>query len=183
MPYASNWRRREHERKRKEEDPEYVAQRKEYMRQYYERNRASFRAYNKKKWQQEKGEPVSAEEQAKRKAKYRRHYLKNQAKRQAEALAAYYADREASNERAKIRLKAYRTAVLTYYGNTCVCCGSKQSPQVDHIVPWDENSESPATGSDLWLWLIRNKFPAGFQILCRPCNRSKGKQTQCQLHN
>ena len=79
------------------------------------------------------------------------------------------------------RLPRNRVAVFDAYGHECACCGSLRQLQVDHIVPWNGGSESPASGTSLYFWLINNDFPLGFQILCRSCNKAKGQGNRCNI--
>jgi hypothetical protein len=36
--------------------------------------------------------------------------------------------------------------------------------------------------AQLWLWIKRNGYPKGFQVLCRNCNGAKWRNAQCPLH-
>ena len=80
--------------------------------------------------------------------------------------------------------------VLAHYGQSCACCGCGDFDQltVDHI---DGNGSEhrielfgsqKSAGRIFYLWLIRNDFPAGYQILCNLCNNSKGKTGRCRRH-
>ena len=68
--------------------------------------------------------------------------------------------------------------VFTHYGDNppkCACCGETiiQFLTVDHI-HGDGNKHRRRTGMKnslaIYLWLIKNNFPEGFQILCYNCN-------------
>lgn len=83
-----------------------------------------------------------------------------------------------------------KTRVLAHYGRSCACCGCNDFDQltVDHV---DGNGgehrielfgSQKAAGRVFYLWLIRNDFPAGYQILCNLCNNSKGKTGHCRRH-
>lgn len=76
------------------------------------------------------------------------------------------------------------------YGKTCQCCGETERKflTLDHI-----NNDGAAQrkrdgnkgGYALWLWLINNDLPEGFQTLCWNCNCAKGfygacPHTKCQ---
>ena len=77
-----------------------------------------------------------------------------------------------------------RSKIFDHYGWSCACCGSIERLTIDHV---DGNgSEHRAaigglTGIPFYLWLIRNGFPAGYQTLCDPCNRSKNRGQICEL--
>jgi hypothetical protein len=53
-------------------------------------------------------------------------------------------------------------AVMEKSDNCCVACGSKESLELDHIVPWSKGG-----GNEL----------DNLQILCKPCNASKGAKS------
>jgi len=80
--------------------------------------------------------------------------------------------------------QSVRNAVFGHYGWSCVCCGSAARPTIDHI-NGDGREHRAELGNDdswtLYVWLIRNGFPEGFQTLCSPCNRSKGDSPRCQI--
>ena len=82
--------------------------------------------------------------------------------------------------------QAARDAVLDHYGRVCACCGATENLAVDHvngggnahrIELFGRSSESKM----MYLWLIDNGFPPGFQVLCKPCNASKGNGPACRL--
>jgi len=86
------------------------------------------------------------------------------------------ARRKRANELAKVRNAILRDKVLTVYGAECACCGEteKRFLTVDHI-----NNDGVVmrkvhgSGGNLYRWLIKNSFPAGFQTLCMNCNFGK----------
>tara|TARA_B110000263_G_C14783719_1_gene274436 strand:+ start:142 stop:432 length:291 start_codon:yes stop_codon:yes gene_type:complete len=90
--------------------------------------------------------------------------------------------------------------VLQYYSKhlsksdipCCRCCGESYHIDflsVDHIAGRKEmNSEpellklgysSSRIANQLVLWLVKNNFPKGFQILCHNCNLAKGFHGKC----
>jgi hypothetical protein len=76
-----------------------------------------------------------------------------------------------------------------YGGYICACCGEtiKQFLTIDHINNdgcdhrrllnglHKPNRNGRGSGKDLYLWLKRNNFPPGFQILCMNCNMGKAR--------
>lgn len=80
-----------------------------------------------------------------------------------------------------------RGRVFAYYGESCACCGTTGDLSIDHVGGGGRRhrSELSANGDlgsyQMYLWLIRHDFPAGFQVLCRPCNASKRTGRQCKL--
>ena len=85
--------------------------------------------------------------------------------------------------RLKVQQKAYRTRIKdavygAYGGYKCVCSGEecKTFLTIDHI-----NNDGAANrkvignrgGVGIYLWIIKNNFPPGFQVLCFNCNHGK----------
>lgn len=64
-----------------------------------------------------------------------------------------------------------------YGGAICACCGESMFDflTIDHI---DNDGaahrrEIGASGTTTYLWLIKNRFPKGFQVLCANCQLGK----------
>lgn len=91
---------------------------------------------------------------------------------------------EAEQARKKRHRDRMRDEVLSHYGHVCACCGLAENLSVDHVFgDGIKHRTGPhrAISGGLWGWLIRNNFPAGFQILCRECNASKQTGPCCWL--
>jgi hypothetical protein len=58
--------------------------------------------------------------------------------------------------------------VYTRDGGVCQCCGSSQSLEYDHIIPFSCGGSSDASN---------------IQLLCMKCNRSKSNSCYCKVHN
>lgn len=135
-------------------------------------------------------------------AAYQRHLRKGEQPCQACRDAArarnqarYQADREAILERDKrLQLKHRRKStalVLAHYSATdppsCKCCGSRVDLQIDHVNGGGAEHRTElfgrphAAGDHFYDWLIRNGFPEKYQVLCKPCNDSKGEGVHCQI--
>lgn len=76
----------------------------------------------------------------------------------------------------------YRDEALRAYSvgePKCACCGETtyQFLSIDHI-EGGGNEHRRAVGK-LYLWLRRNNFPEGFQVLCYNCNFAKGHYGSC----
>lgn len=91
--------------------------------------------------------------------------------------ARYHQDKEAYKARSNKTARNARIKVLAAYGNKCACCGEKEEAflAIDHI---DNNGgkhrrETGLNGSRLYLWLEKQGWPAGYQILCCNCNWGK----------
>lgn len=53
-------------------------------------------------------------------------------------------------------------------GGICKCCGSSQSLEYDHIIPFSCGGRSDASN---------------IQLLCKRCNRSKSNSCYCKVHH
>ena len=53
-------------------------------------------------------------------------------------------------------------------GGVCQCCGSSQSLEYDHIMPFSCGGSNDASN---------------IQLLCMKCNRSKSNSCVCKIHN
>ena len=106
--------------------------------------------------------------------------------------------------RDKPESKENRLKVLQYYSKNlshsdvpcCNCCGLNSHIEfltIDHIAGRREmDSEHnlkklkytpKLSGTALVIWIIKNNFPKGFQILCHNCNQTKGYYGKCPLEN
>lgn len=66
--------------------------------------------------------------------------------------------------------------IIEYYSkgkNCCECCGEKQRLflTVDHIN--NDGFKDKISGHYLYIWILKNNFPDGFQIYCMNCNLGK----------
>jgi hypothetical protein len=73
-----------------------------------------------------------------------------------------------------------RRRVLDKYGGRCKCCGEStyEFLAFDHINGGGVQHRK-TIGKDLYIWLHKNKYPEGFQVLCHNCNNAKGFYGQC----
>lgn len=73
--------------------------------------------------------------------------------------------------------------IIAAYGGKCECCGENKREflTIDHIGGWGRKHrrEIGNSGTAIKLWLVRNKFPEGFRILCWNCNCSRGQVGYC----
>lgn len=68
----------------------------------------------------------------------------------------------------------YKDMIIDHYTNGKNCCGwcgitDKRVLDVDHIND-DGKRQRAEVNNNLTWWIVKNKFPEGFQILCRNCN-------------
>lgn len=88
--------------------------------------------------------------------------------------------RAAENEKTKRNHAALKEEVFLAYGGwKCNCCGEKERNflSLDHVnndaYKLIKEGVHPKGTTRLYAWLRRNKFPAGFQVLCMNCNFGK----------
>jgi hypothetical protein len=94
--------------------------------------------------------------------------------------AKWYASNSSSNkEQMKVYRQRIKDAVFAAYGGyVCKCCGEIEKSMlcIDHVNN-DGYAHRKAIGHrggiGIYLWIVKNQFPNGFQILCYNCNQSK----------
>ena len=78
-----------------------------------------------------------------------------------------------------------RLLVLNHYGKgkpSCVCCKEIiiEFLSLDHINGGGtQHRKKVGSGTAFYLWIIRNNFPKGFQVLCHNCNQAIGFYGDC----
>jgi len=77
---------------------------------------------------------------------------------------------------ARRRYHRNRKKVFDHYGRACICCGQSQLCflQIDHIDGGGNDHRKQIGQGNIYNWLVKNKFPAGYQPLCCTCNFAKG---------
>lgn len=78
----------------------------------------------------------------------------------------------------------YRDAVMDHYGRRCVCCGETEHVflTIDHIKPLGHVTRRAKLGhTNIYRFLVKNKFPEGFRVLCYNCNcgRTRTADGEC----
>lgn len=81
-----------------------------------------------------------------------------------------------------------KAAVIEAYGGKCTCCGESEPLflVVDHVnddgashreeIGYGRTTDGRrrvGSGSIMYVWLVANAFPEGFQLLCANCNLAK----------
>lgn len=124
----------------------------------------------------------------KRKEYRHQYYLKNKEKSYAQTKDWIDKNRKKYNLWLKTWSKEYRfkkrLEVLKHYGNKCNCCGEKQNEflTIDHIYDGGRKHWKERGDKNIYIWLISNKYPKGYQLLCFNCNCAKGIHGKCP-HN
>lgn len=70
-----------------------------------------------------------------------------------------------------------REKVFAHYGDVCACCGITEPNflTIDHINGGGNKHRRQLKKNSIYTWLIKNNFPAGFQLLCFNCNLGRAK--------
>jgi hypothetical protein len=93
-------------------------------------------------------------------------------------------ERKKDYERLKKFRDAQKDVVLTHYGKKCACCGETHEAflTIDHINGGGSRHRREFRlypSYKLYRWLISNRFPSGFQLLCFNCNIAKEHLGYC----
>ena len=98
--------------------------------------------------------------------------------RRATGRRFYHKNKEKIRAIQKIYNMRRKENVCKAYGGKCACCGEDRIEflTIDHInnngnIHRQTKGLSPGTQS--YLWLMREGFPEGFQVLCYNCNNAK----------
>lgn len=86
------------------------------------------------------------------------------------------------------RNRHYHGIVLAHYSPfsppRCACCAVTGKLTIDHISGGGKRHRKKVhSGAPFWHWLVAEGFPEGFQVLCMPCNQSKGRGDRCRLRH
>lgn len=71
--------------------------------------------------------------------------------------------------------RKYRRMAIEAYGGRCACCGIDEPTFLafDHINDDGARHRREVRGRNMANWLVQNRFPSGFQLLCHNCNHAK----------
>ncbi len=77
-----------------------------------------------------------------------------------------------------------RRLVFDNYGRKCVCCGESNQKflTIDHINGGGTIHRKKIHGQT-YIWLVKNNYPEGFQVLCFNCNWGKYNNKGICPHN
>lgn len=86
-----------------------------------------------------------------------------------------------NNERATRNYYKNKKECLDHYKHKCRCCGETifEFLTIEHINGGGRKHREENKITNMWLWLIKNKFPDGFEILCYNCNCGKRLNRIC----
>jgi hypothetical protein len=147
------------------------ASRKEYNQKWYERNKE--RVLKRQKEYREK----HPEEIRLKQKEYR---IKNQERIRNMEKKSKEKHKERCKEYSRTYAKKLKLEVLTHYGGSppkCACCGETifEFLTIDHIDGGGhkERERLNRFGHNFYVWLRKNNYPKGYQVLCYNCNCGK----------
>ncbi len=90
---------------------------------------------------------------------------------------------EKRKEQYKRKYRRLKAIVLSHYGSKCACCGENQEAFLclDHIDGGGSahRKSFKKEAFCMYDWVVKNKFPAMFQILCSNCNLARHTKGEC----
>jgi len=116
----------------------------------------------------------------------RRHYAKHRDLMQQKAKEYYLKHKDKIKLLHAQRLLERKIEVFKHYSKNqmkCVCCGETEIKflTLDNIN--DKERKHPKRTITFYNWIIRNKYPEGFQVLCFNCNIAKNLYGKCPHQN
>lgn len=116
-------------------------------------------------------------------SKYDRLYTQEHADiRNARARAWNKANPEIVKNRARERLRKFKSMVFEHYGQQCVCCGVTEEAflTIDHINKnGKEHREEVGQGTAFYRWIVKFNYPVDLRILCMNCNYGQRRRPEC----
>lgn len=81
-------------------------------------------------------------------------------------------NRKIVNQKARDKTKKRKILVITHYGKKCICCGDIHIEflSINHPNGDGAKHRRKIGQGYLYLWLIKNNFPDGFEVMCMNCN-------------
>lgn len=103
------------------------------------------------------------------------YHAKNRVKRNSTCKKHYRKNRDKARLDAKIAYHKLKTMVYSHYGSVCRCCGETEVSflSVDHMNNDGYLHRQILRQGNFYRWLVVNKFPQEYQILCMNCQFGK----------
>jgi hypothetical protein len=91
---------------------------------------------------------------------------------------------DANTRKVRYRQRIKDDVFAAYGGYTCNCCCVSHTHEfmtIDHVNGGGNKhrKELQLWGEKLYIWLRRNNYPPGFQVLCANCNQAKRNHGEC----
>jgi len=88
-------------------------------------------------------------------------------------------NRHSQAQRSRSRAARAKRAAFGHYSNgrlKCECCKTTEFAflTIDHIRGGGTAHRKQVPGQNVVAWLVKQKFPAGFRVLCYSCNMARG---------
>ena len=119
------------------------------------------------------------------KREYRRDWYQKNKERINAIQKKYYEEnkKQKSESGRKYRQRIRKMAIehCSNGTNKCNCCEEKiyEFLTIDHMNNNGAQHRKEIKGNSLYIWLYKNNYPPGYQVLCMNCNFSKGKYGYC----
>lgn len=97
----------------------------------------------------------------------------------------YHANKEKALAFGAIQRERWRIAAINYYSDNdpkCKCCGEREIKFlcIDHVNgDGAQHRRTIGRSVNIYLWLKKNHYPSGFQILCYNCNNTRHYHKVC----
>ena len=109
---------------------------------------------------------------------------KNREKSLANHRAHYARHADAKRAAARDYGRRLKLAAIAAYGDRCACCSESRHEflAIDHIGGGGNKHRKEigvSPGHGFYRWLKRQKYPAGFRVLCHNCNVALGMFGYC----
>lgn len=92
---------------------------------------------------------------------------------------SYLKNHESILKHAREYSKAYWLKVIIHYGAKCSCCGETiiEFLTIDHMYEegHKQRNRLHRQGRTLYLWLVQNNYPEGYQVMCFDCNCGRAR--------
>ena len=89
----------------------------------------------------------------------------------------YLKNKAEYRQRSRKYFRQLKKQVIDRYGKICKCCGEKNIGflSIDHIHGGGgkHRRELGLIGYQFYRWLVYNKYPSGYQVLCLNCNMGR----------
>jgi hypothetical protein len=115
---------------------------------------------------------------------YKNYYRENAEQKREYGKVRYYRKREVIIAQHKDFRRKIRTNVLEHYAGSprCACCDESEFHflTIDHVNGGGAiHRRQGIYGAALYLYLFKNNYPEGYQVLCHNCNFAKWRLGSC----
>lgn len=165
---------REYQRKYRQGHLEKVQKNEqEYRQKHLEKLRENERRYRQR-------HPERVRES--RRKSWQKHYLEHRDQVIARNKENYRKHKLARSQYSHEYCQKRKATIMQAYGGKCACCGESNLCFLclDHIDGGGtQHRYRVGVGQNFYIWIVRQNFPAGYQVLCYNCNMAKESPGGC----